>query len=340
MIAALLWVLAVRPQAEDLLSLEERVRLLRSQDLHDAAREVVKKFASEHPLLAGDSRFQRLETTTNDIAAEAERLFQAKLSEARTHFDGGRYPKADETLGRALRIYPERRAQVAEFQGRVREQVARERMVKVPRQPAWVGSDAHTDEKAPRKVTLKSFLIDKYPVTNEEYAAYVAATGAAPNYFSKGRERHPVVQVTWDQASAYAAWAGKRLPTAEEWEAAARGDDRREFPWGNSFQEKDDQFNCNSLEFWQVNKTRAPGTTAVDEFTTRSACGAWMGGNVWEWTSTVAPGKIGDRPAEFRILKGGSFMTPARLIRCASVLPENPALAGPDVGFRCAKDAP
>jgi formylglycine-generating enzyme required for sulfatase activity len=52
------------------------------------------------------------------------------------------------------------------------------------------------------------------------------------------------------------------------------------------------------------------------------------------------PGKVGDRPVEFRILKGGSFMTPARSLRCASVLPENPDLALPDVGFRCAKDAP
>jgi formylglycine-generating enzyme required for sulfatase activity len=65
-----------------------------------------------------------------------------------------------------------------------------------------------------------------------------------------------------------------------------------------------------------------------------------MGGNVWERTSTSVPGKVADRPAEFRILKGGSFMTASRALRCAGILPENPKLAHPDVGFRCAKDAP
>ena len=63
-----------------------------------------------------------------------------------------------------------------------------------------------------------------------------------------------------------------------------------------------------------------------------------MGGNVWEWTSTAVAGKVGERDAEFRVLKGGSFMTSARAIRCASQLPENPTLAHPDVGFRCVKE--
>ena len=56
--------------------------------------------------------------------------------------------------------------------------------------------------------------------------------------------------------------------------------------------------------------------------------------------STPVPGKVGGRPAEFRILKGGSFMMPARAVRCAAALPENPLLGLPDVGFRCAKDGP
>jgi formylglycine-generating enzyme required for sulfatase activity len=147
-----------------------------------------------------------------------------------------------------------------------------------------------------------------------------------------------VVLVTWEQAAAYAKWAGKRLPTAEEWEVAARGDDRREFPWGTLFQEQPDQFLCNSLEYWQFHKSRSPGTTPVDEFASRSASGASMGGNVWEWTSSAVPGKVGERAVEFRVLKGGSFMTLARAIRCAASLPENPALAHPDVGFRCVQE--
>ncbi len=212
-------------------------------------------------------------------------------------------------------------------------------MVPVPGKPCWIG-----EEKSLRQVTLPAFLMDSFPVTNEAYSAYVVATGAAPpghwtgQKIPKGRERHPVVMVIWEQAAAYAKWAGKRLPTAEEWEVAARGDDKREYPWGNVFQGQDESFNCNSLEFWQVHKSRAPGTTPLEEFAARSPFGAAMGGNVWEWTSTTAAGRIGDKEAEFRILKGGSFMTSARAIRCAVALPENPVLRHHDVGFRCAKD--
>ena len=64
-----------------------------------------------------------------------------------------------------------------------------------------------------------------------------------------------------------------------------------------------------------------------------------MGGNVWEWTSTAVAGKSGESLLEFRILKGGSFMTSAKALRCANRLPEDPRLFHPDVGFRCARDA-
>jgi formylglycine-generating enzyme required for sulfatase activity len=63
-----------------------------------------------------------------------------------------------------------------------------------------------------------------------------------------------------------------------------------------------------------------------------------MSGNVWEWTATAAPAAGAKPPAEFRILKGGSFMTPQRALRCANVLADDPRLPHPDVGFRCARD--
>ena len=63
-----------------------------------------------------------------------------------------------------------------------------------------------------------------------------------------------------------------------------------------------------------------------------------MGGNVWEWTSTPKMRKVGNKNEEFRVLKGGSFMTPARAIRCANAYPEDPTLGHPDVGFRCVRD--
>ena len=235
------------------------------------------------------------------------------------------------------------------FQGRIRERLSKREMIRIPSQPTWIGSDDRLEERPFRKVTLPAFLIDRYAVTMAEYGAYVTATGAAPpaswggNKPPRGLGRHPVVGVTWDQAVGYAAWIGKRLLTAEEWEVAARGTDRREFPWGMAFQEREDRFPCNSVEYWQVNKTKSPGTTPVDQFpfqAERGAFGVSLGGNAWEWTSTKVAGSVAGTPAEFRILKGGSFMTPARSLRCAAVLAENPALSHPDVGFRCAKDAP
>ncbi len=154
-----------------------------------------------------------------------------------------------------------------------------------------------------------------------------------------------MVVVTWEDASLYAAWAGKRLPTAEEWEAAARGPGPQPytFPWGNSFTEKENVFLCNSWEHWQANRGSGsiPGTTPVDEPPNApSPFGVYgMGGNVWEWTSTVVKRKAGDREVEFRVLKGGSFTTYQRAIRASNLYPEDPASAHPDVGFRCVRDA-
>jgi formylglycine-generating enzyme required for sulfatase activity len=335
--------------AQDVVALEEQVRELRSKDLHDAAKQAVEKFIESHAALANDAGVKRLQESTREFALEADRLFAKRLAEAQEHLDAGRSAQALEAAARAQRLYPERKARIEEFNRRVHQALTASTMVKVTSHECWIGSDLRAEEKPLRKVTLSSFLIDRTPVTNEEYAAYVAASGAKPpSYWTNGKfpkwlVRHPVVMVSWADAAAYAAWAGKRLPTAEEWEVAARGTDRREFPWGKVFQEKEDRFPANSLEYWQAHKTEAPGTTPVDKFSGEgfvSACGAAMGGNVWEWTSTKSPGKVGDRAVEFRVLKGGSFMTASRAMRCAEVFPENPVLQHPDVGFRCAKDAP
>ena len=86
---------------------------------------------------------------------------------------------------------------------------------------------------------------------------------------------HPVVNVSWQDALAYADWVGKRLPTEAEWEKAARGNDERPFPWGDRFVEGE---RCNSSNV-------VGATTPVDEYPDGvSAFGLWdMSGNAWEW---------------------------------------------------------
>ncbi len=118
-------------------------------------------------------------------------------------------------------------------------------MVLVPAGPFAMGPDR-------REVRLDAFYIDRSPVTNLEFATFVSITGYRPANDPAARflsttgvgsrvrqpppalEQHPVVYVSWDDARAYAAWAGKRLPTEAEWEKAARGTDGRKYPWGRA----------------------------------------------------------------------------------------------------------
>ena len=99
-------------------------------------------------------------------------------------------------------------------------------MVKIPAGEFLFGEDQE-------KVETKEYFIDLYPVTNADYKKFIEATGHAEpaswrrGNWPEGKENHPVVEVNWESASAYAEWAGKRLPTGEEWEKAARGTDGR-----------------------------------------------------------------------------------------------------------------
>ena len=154
-----------------------------------------------------------------------------------------------------------------------------------------------------RKVLLKPFRIGRYEVTNEQYAEFIGATGrTAPTHW-QGQEpptelrRHPVVNVDYDDASAYAAWRGLRLPTADEWERAARGNGDRLYPWGMTF----DAARTNTEESGQE------GTTVVAQYagdvSPFDVIG--MGGNVTEWTST--PMVAADGEAGF-VVSGGSWL--------------------------------
>ncbi len=159
-----------------------------------------------------------------------------------------------------------------------------------------VGLDPADSEHAPaQRVDLADFWIDRYEVTNGQYADFLAATGAAaPADWPDGaipadQANHPVKGVTWAQAVAFCEWANKRLPTEAEWEVAARGADSRLYPWGDD---------PRAVELPRNGTYEVGGKP-----TNQTPSGVFdLAGNVWEWVGEpYAPVESGQR-----VLRGGA----------------------------------
>ncbi len=242
------------------------------------------------------------------------------------------------------------------------------RLLAVPGGTFVMGDAKGEPDEAPRAVTVAPFRLMPFEVTNRLFASFVAESGYRTNasrpgsrYVWDGRWRavagadwrhpqgpesgieeksdHPVVQVSARDAAAFCAWHGLRLPTEAEWEFAARGADKRRYPWGDKPPEQRGRRRAN------FGTVRCCAPDATDGYARTAPVGSFpagvspfgmfdMAGNVWEWTASRFPG----RP-EAVALRGGGWGNDPYCLRSAYRHGNPPDIGLDMVGFRCAGDA-
>ncbi|MGD2127341.1 MAG: formylglycine-generating enzyme family protein [Desulfobacteraceae bacterium] len=181
-----------------------------------------------------------------------------------------------------------------------------------------------------RSIYLDAYYMDRYPVTNYQYRNFVEATGHREPYLWDhplwAQPMQPVVFVGWDDARAYAEWAGKSLPTESQWEKAGRGTDGRWWSWGYEFLPG----KCNSREYG-LERTSEIGLFDAG----MSPYGCYdMCGNVWEMCE-------GQWLGEHLPMRGGCFLGSATFVRITCRwTPEDPVNGAHWLGFRCVKGIP
>ncbi len=240
-------------------------------------------------------------------------------------------------------------------------------MSPVPGGTFVMGDDEGDANEIPKLATVKPFLLMRLEVTNRQFSTFVAATGHRTDAAKSGggyvwdqtwrlvpgadwrhpngiassivdKSNHPVVQVSAQDAAAFCAWYGLRLPSEAEWEFAARGAERRRYPWGRSPPGSQTQRQAN------FGTTECCSPDATDGYWRTAPVGAFplgaspfgildMAGNVWEWTSSRFP----ERP-QLMVLRGGGWGNDPYCLRTAYRHGNEPDIGLDMVGFRCAAD--
>ncbi len=214
--------------------------------------------------------------------------------------------------------------------------------------------EAQADEKPQRAVHLDAYWIDQTEVTKAQYQQCVdAGKCEAPRCTGTGQRNHPVVCVSWYDATDYCAWAGRRLPSEAEWEKAARGTDGRIYPWGNP------EVAGNLLSYCDSNCSYGWLDSTVDDgYVETASVGSYpkgaspygamdLAGNALEWVadwyeetyyeSLPVQNPLGPETGQLRILRGGSWNDYLRNARCACRDGSFPVYRFNYIGFRCAR---
>lgn len=204
-----------------------------------------------------------------------------------------------------------------------------------------------TDELPRHSIMLDAYYIYQHDVTVAQYRQFCAATKrkmpAAPRW--GWLDTHPMVNVNWADAKAYADWAGAALPTEAQWEKAARGTDGRRYPWGNAW----DAAKCSN----SVGANHPQQTAPVGSFPTgASAYGCLdMAGNVWQWCAdwyaedyyqhSPTRNPTGPNTGTTRVMRGGSWYGNYKgVYLCMSRGDNSPNTVSDIIGFRCVIEIP
>jgi len=212
-------------------------------------------------------------------------------------------------------------------------------MISIPGGEFTMGRDNGNEfEKPAHKEKVDPFYIDRYEVTNEEYAKFIRLTRRNPpshwpeGQYEVGEARLPVVNVSWNESRDYCEWANKRLPSEAEWEFAARGKDNRIYPYGNEWNPRFSNARETNLDKPQAVGSYPDGLSPFGV--------ADMAGNVAEWTASPYipyPGSKAAPDVGNMVIRGGGFKSLAKEQTATDRYFDRPTSTFDYIGFRCAK---